>query len=94
MTIENGQLVWHDFPVPDTPAIARLRQLATRRKKLEGEIDAATEEALRDGEYVEDIAAALDVSRETVRRFRKDRDIPDARDIRAAKGAPRRRPAE
>ena len=38
--------------------------------------------------------AALDESREKVRRFRKEHDIPDAREIRAAKGEPRRLASE
>ena len=75
----------------ESEAIKKLRQLAVRRKRLDGEIEAATEGALRDGEFVEDIAAALSESRETVRRFRKERDIPDAREIRRAKGLPLRR---
>ena len=48
---------------------------------------------LRDGEFIEDIATALSVSRETIRRFRDEREIPDAREIRRAKGAPARRAA-
>ena len=77
--------------VADSDAIKKLRQLAGKRKRLDDEIDAATEQALRDGEFVEDIADALGASREKVRRFRVARDIPDAREIRAAKGAAFRR---
>jgi hypothetical protein len=46
---------------------------------------------LREGEFVNDVADALGVSRETIRRFRDARDIPDAREIRRAAGAPARR---
>lgn len=74
-----------------TDGIRKLRQLADQRRKLNAAIDQATEELLRDGEFVEDIAGALGESRETVRRFRKQRDIPDAREIRRAKGAAERR---
>jgi hypothetical protein len=82
--------------VTDSEGIKKLRQLAAKRKKtiaaLDAEIDELTEQLLRDGEYVESIAAARDVSRETIRRFRKEREIPDARATRSAKGEPRRRP--
>ena len=77
--------------MPDSDGIKHLQQLAARRKRLDGEIDAATESLLRDGEFIDAIAATLGVSRETVRRFRDDRSIPDAREIRRAKGAPARR---
>jgi hypothetical protein len=43
-------------------------------------------QALCDGEFVENAAGALGVSRETVRRFRDARGIPDAREIRRANG--------
>jgi hypothetical protein len=92
--------VWHDFSVPDTPAIGRLRQLAARQKQLavqqkqvDGEINAETEEALRNGEFMEDIADALGVSREKIRRFRISKGIPDPRETRRAMGAPARRPS-
>jgi hypothetical protein len=77
----------------ESDGIKRLRQLAARRRKISTEIDEATEALLRDGEYVADIADALGESRETVRRFRNERGIPDAREIRRAKGAPLRRDA-
>jgi hypothetical protein len=77
--------------VADSDAIKRLRQLAAKRKRLEGEIDAATEQALRDGEFVEDIADALGASREKVRRFRVAHEIADPRETRRAKGAAFRR---
>jgi hypothetical protein len=69
----------------------QLRRLVTARRQLDAQIDALTESLLREGEFVEDVAGDLGVSREKVRRFRKDRDIPDAREIRRAKGAPARR---
>jgi hypothetical protein len=76
----------------ESDGIKKLRQLAIRRRQISAEIDQMTETLLRGGEFVNDIADALDESRETVRRFRKERDIPDAREIRRAKGtAPRRR---
>lgn len=75
----------------DSEGIKRLRALAGRRKRLNTEIDEATEALLRDGEFVTDVADALGVSRETVRRFRDEHGIPDAREIRAAKGAAFRR---
>ncbi len=50
-----------------------------------------TEALLREGEFVNDVADALAVSRETIRRFRDARDIPDYREIRRAAGAPARR---
>ena len=79
--------------VSESDGIRRLRELVTLRKKTSAEIDELLAELLRDGEYVENLAAALDESREKVRRFRKERGIPDARDIRRGKGEPRRRPA-
>jgi hypothetical protein len=79
--------------VTESDGIRKLRQLAARRRKISAEIDEVTEALLRDGEFVEDIAGALGESRETVRRFRNERGIPDAREVRRAKGAPLRRPA-
>jgi len=55
---------------------------------------AKTEALLRDGEFVADIADALGVSRETIRRFRDERGIADAREIRQAKGAAFRRESQ
>lgn len=76
----------------ESDGIRKLHELAARRREISAEIDDVTEALLRDGEFVESIAAALGESRETVRRFRKERDIPDAREIRRAKGsAPRRK---
>lgn len=75
----------------ESDGIKRLRQLATRRRKLAAEIDATTEALLRDGEFVADVADALGVSRETIRRFRDEHGIADAREIRQAKGAAFRR---
>ena len=80
--------------VTESEGIKRLRQLATRRRKLAVEIDAATEALLRDGEFVTDIADALGVSRETIRRFRDDHGIADAREIRQAKGVAFRRESQ
>jgi hypothetical protein len=77
----------------ESDGIKRLRLMARRRKRLDADIDAATESLLRDGEFIEDVALALDVSRETVRRFRDEHGIPDAREIRRAKGLPSRRAA-
>lgn len=79
--------------VNESEGIRRLQELVATRKQLSAKIDALLEELLRDGEYVEDVAAALGESREKVRNFRKARDIPDARDIRREKGTPLRRPA-
>ena len=79
------------LPMADSDGVKRLRQLAARRRKLTEEIDEATETLLRDGEFVQDVADALGVSRETIRRFRDERGIPDAREIRQAKGAAFRR---
>jgi hypothetical protein len=76
----------------ESDGIRKLRQLAARRREISAEIDQATEALLREGEFVNDIADALGESRETVRRFRKERDIPDAREIRRTKGAASRRP--
>jgi len=75
----------------ESDGIKHLRLMARRRKRLDADINAATESLLRDGEFIEDVALALDVSRETVRRFRDEHDIPDAREIRRAKGLPSRR---
>jgi hypothetical protein len=75
----------------DSPGIKRLRQLVAERKQLSGEIDDVVAELLRDGEFVEDIADALGESREKVRRVRVALGIPDAREIRRAKGSPARR---
>jgi hypothetical protein len=77
--------------VASNPALDRLRQLVARRKQLTAEIDQTTEAVLREGAFVNDVADALGESRETVRRFRKDRGIPDAREIRRAMGGPARR---
>lgn len=71
--------------------LEQLRCLATTRRQLDAQIDTLTESLLREGEFVEDIADAQEVSREKIRRFRKDHDIPDAREIRRAKGLPTRR---
>lgn len=75
----------------ESDGITRLRRLAATRRKISAEIDETLEALLRDGEFVEDIADALGESRETVRRFRKGRDIPDAREIRRGKGTAARR---
>jgi hypothetical protein len=75
----------------ESDGIKRLRQLASRRDHLAAEIDTLTDSLLREGEFVENIAAALGTSREKVRRFRVEREIPDAREIRRAKGAAARR---
>jgi hypothetical protein len=75
----------------DSPGIKRLRQLVARRKQASEQVDAAVAELLRDGEFVEDIADALGESREKVRRVRVALGIPDAREIRRAKGSPARR---
>lgn len=69
------------------------RRLAATMRQLDTQIDALTESLLRDGEFVENIAAAQGVSREKIRRFRKDHGIPDTRETRRAQGAPARRPA-
>jgi hypothetical protein len=81
------------FRMADSPGLANLRHLAERRQQLSAEIDTATETLLRAGEFVEDVSDALGESRETVRRFRKRRGIPDAREIRRANGSPARRPS-
>ena len=75
----------------DSKGLTRLRQLAARRKQLDDEIDHVTETLLRDGAFIQDIANARSVSRETIRRFRDEHRIPDAREIRRTKGAPARR---
>jgi hypothetical protein len=75
----------------DSEGIRKLRQMVARREKLSAEIDDQTEQLLRDGEFVENVAGALGVSRETVRRFRDKRDIPDPRETRRATGAPTKR---
>lgn len=77
----------------ESEGIGRLRELVAARKQTSAEIDELLAELLRGGEYVENLAAALGESREKVRRFRIEHGIPDARDIRRAKGNPRRRPA-
>ena len=77
----------------DSPGIKHLRQLVAKRSQLSGEIDAAVADLLREGEFVEDIADALGESREKVRRVRVALGIPDAREIRRAKGSPARRAA-
>lgn len=79
--------------VTDSAGLKELRGLVAQRKELDAQIDDATDKLLRDGEFVEDVADALGKSREKVRRFRRDHGIPDARDIRRAKGLPERRPA-
>lgn len=76
----------------ESDGIKRLRELVAIRNKASADVDAHLAELLREGEYVENLAAALDESREKVRRFRKEHGIPDARDIRREKGEPRRRP--
>lgn len=76
----------------ESDGIKRLRQLASKRDRLAAEIDELTDSLLREGGFVEDIADALGTSREKVRRFRVEREIPDAREIRRAKGSPARRP--
>ncbi len=88
-----GQLVWHDCRMAESEGVRRLRLLAARKRRLDAEIDNTTETLLRDGEFVNDVADALSVSRETIRRFRDDHDIPDAREIRRAIGAASRRPS-
>lgn len=75
----------------DSPGIKHLRQLVARKKQVGEQIDAAVADLLRDGEFVEDIADALGESREKVRRVRVALGIPDAREIRRAKGSPARR---
>lgn len=75
----------------ESPGIARLRKLVAAAKRANAAVDAQVETLLRDGEFVEDIADALEVSRETVRRTRDKLDLPDAREIRRAKGLPTRR---
>jgi hypothetical protein len=75
----------------DSEGLQRLRRLAARKQRLDAEIDEVTEALLREGEFVNDIADALGVSRETIRRFRDTRGIPDARETRRAAGAPARR---
>jgi hypothetical protein len=77
--------------VGDSDGVERLRRLAAERRKLDAEMDALTEQLLRRGEFVAAIADAQGVSREKIRRFRDDHDIPDTREIRRAKGAPTRR---
>jgi hypothetical protein len=78
--------------VSESDGIKRLRELVAIRNKASADVDAFLAGLLREGEYVESLAAAMEVSRETIRRFRDDRGIPDTREIRAAKGEPRRRP--
>jgi hypothetical protein len=78
--------------VSESDRIKRLRGLVAVRNKASADIDALLAELLRDGEYVEDLAAALGESREKVRQFRMAHGIPDTRDIRREKGKPRRRP--
>lgn len=78
-------------PMPESPGITHLRQLVGRRKKIDAEIDGVVADLLRGGEYVEDIADALEESREKLRRLRKALRIPDARQIRKERGMPMRR---
>lgn len=77
--------------VSESTGIRDLRQLVSDRRELDAKIDEKTAELLREGEFVEDVAAALGESREKVRRFRNERNIPDTRDIRREKGLPPRR---
>lgn len=79
------------LPMADSPGIKNLRRLVAKRDRAASEVDAAVASLLREGEFVEDIAGALDESREKVRRVRKELGIPDAREIRRAKGLPARR---
>jgi DNA invertase Pin-like site-specific DNA recombinase len=79
------------FGMVESEGLTHLRQLAARKRRLDTEIDEQVEALLREGEFVNDIADALGVSRETVRRFRDARGIPDARETRRAMGAPARR---
>jgi hypothetical protein len=78
--------------VSESDGIKRLRELVAIRNQASADVDKLLAELLRDGEYVDNLADALDESREKVRRFRKEHGIPDARDIRREKGEPRRRP--
>jgi len=75
----------------ESDGLRRLRLLAARRRRINDQIDALLAELLSAGEFIEDIATALDESRENVRRFRIKRGIPDAREIRRAQGAAARR---
>ena len=75
----------------ESEGLKKLRLIAARRVKLSTEIDDATEQLLREGEFVADVADALGVSRETIRRFRDEHQIPDAREIRKEKGTAFRR---
>jgi hypothetical protein len=75
----------------DSPGIKHLRQLVAKREQITEQIDASVAGLLREGEFVEDIADALGESREKVRRVRVALGIPDAREIRRAKGSPARR---
>lgn len=75
----------------ESEGIKRLRELVAIRNKASADVDTCLAELLGEGEYVENLAAALDESREKVRRFRIEHGIPDARDIRREKGEPRRR---
>jgi hypothetical protein len=75
----------------ESEGLKKLRLLAARRVELSTEIDDATEALLREGEFVADVADALGVSRETIRRFRDEHHIPDAREIRKEKGTAFRR---
>lgn len=76
----------------ESDGIRRLRELVAIRNQASADVDKLLAELLQDGEYIENLAAALDESREKVRRFRIEHGIPDARDIRREKGEPRRRP--
>jgi len=75
----------------ESDGLRRLRLLAARRRRINEQIDALLAELLSAGEFIEDIATALDESRENVRRFRIKRGIADAREIRRARGAAARR---
>lgn len=86
-----GQKLRHHLPVSGGSKLEELRRLAATRRQLDAQIDALTESLLRDGEFVEDIADTQGVSREKIRRFRKDRDIHDTREVRRVKRAPARR---
>src|SRR5262245_13806465 len=91
MAIEIGQEMWHDLHMTDSAGIIRLRDLAGSRRRVQADIDTLTPRLCADGEFVTAIADALGVSRETIRRFRDNHGILDAREIRRAKGASARR---
>jgi hypothetical protein len=93
IAIDSGHKLWHDLRVTASTGLDQLRRLVATRRQVDADIAAVEEALLRDGEYVENIAAALEVSREKVRRFRDGRGIPDTRETRRARNAPARRPA-